>query len=102
MPSSAAGDPAGTPPSTVTAPAVGSARPAARFSSVVLPAPFGPTSAATCPAGIATVHSRRAQVRPYRLPRPMVSMTFISCLLLLGGRDREVMALASRPEAAGA
>src|SRR5207248_2388051 len=49
MPSSAAGDPAGRPPSTVTIPAVGSARPTARFSSVVLPAPFGPTSAVTCP-----------------------------------------------------
>ena len=40
----------------------GTARPTARFSSVVLPAPFGPTSAATCPAGISSVHSRSAQV----------------------------------------
>jgi hypothetical protein len=36
----------------------------ARFSSVVLPAPFGPTSAATCPAGIASEQSRNAQVLP--------------------------------------
>jgi hypothetical protein len=64
MPSSAAGDPAGRPPSTVTAPADGAARPTARFSSVVLPAPFGPTSAATRPAGIASVHSRSAHVPP--------------------------------------
>ena len=64
MPSSAAGDPAGLPPSTVTTPALGAARPTARFSSVVLPAPFGPTSAATCPAGIASVQSRSAQVPP--------------------------------------
>ena len=64
MPSSAAGDPAGLPPSTVTVPAVGAARPTARFSRVVLPAPFGPTSAATCPAGIASAHSRSAQVLP--------------------------------------
>ena len=47
MPSRASGDPAGRPPSTVTPPADGAARPTARFSSVVLPAPFGPTSAAT-------------------------------------------------------
>jgi hypothetical protein len=64
MPSSAAADPAGLPPSTVRLPAVGAARPTARFSKVVLPAPFGPTSAATCPAGIARLHSRRAQVLP--------------------------------------
>ena len=58
-------------------PADGAARPTARFSSVVLPAPFGPTSAATCPAGIASVHSRSAHVPPYRLPRPLVSMMFM-------------------------
>src|SRR5216684_2845410 len=75
MPSSAAGDPAGRPPSTVTLPADGSARPTARFSSVVLPAPFGPTSAVTCPAGTASVHSRSAQVLLYRLLRPLASST---------------------------
>jgi hypothetical protein len=32
-------------------------------SSVVLPAPFGPTRPATVPAGTVTVHSRRAQRR---------------------------------------
>ena len=37
----------------------------------------GPNGAATCPAGIASVHSRSAQVFPYRLPRPLVSMTFM-------------------------
>src|SRR5258708_23974378 len=47
MPSSGAGDRAGRPPSTVTPPADGAARPTARCSSVVLPAPFGPISAAT-------------------------------------------------------
>src|SRR5580658_4895761 len=77
MPSSAAGDPAGRPPSTVTTPADGAARPTARFSRVVLPAPFGPTSAVTCPAGMASVHSRSAQVLPYRLPRPLASRTFM-------------------------
>ena len=64
MPSSAAGDPAGWSPSTVTVPAVGTARPTHMFIRVVLPAPFGPTSAVRCPAGTASVHSRSAQVRP--------------------------------------
>ena len=64
IPSSAAGDPARRPPSTVTAPADGAVRPTARFSSVLLPAPFGPTSAVTRPAGISSVHSRSAQVPP--------------------------------------
>src|SRR5690349_14595344 len=77
IPSTAPGVPAGRPPSTVTLPADGSARPTARFSSVVLPAPFGPTSAVTCPAGTFTVHSRSAQVLRYRLPRPLASSTFI-------------------------
>jgi hypothetical protein len=45
--SSAAGDPAGSLPSTVTWPAVGTIRPTDMCSSVVLPAPFGPTSATT-------------------------------------------------------
>src|SRR5580704_3999018 len=77
IPSSAAGDPAGLPPSTVTDPADGADRPTARFSSVLLPAPFGPTRAATCPAGTASVHSRSAHVRPYLLLRSVVSMTFM-------------------------
>ena len=64
MPSSAAGDAACWPPSTVAVPAVGTVRPTDRFIRVVLPAPFGPTSAARCPAGIASVHSRSAQVLP--------------------------------------
>ena len=64
MPSSAAGDPGRVPPSTLTVPAVGVARPTARFSRVVLPAPFGPTSAATWPSGMASVHSRSAHVLP--------------------------------------
>ena len=45
IPSSAAGEPTGRPPSTVTSPAVGAVRPTTMFSSVVLPAPFGPTNA---------------------------------------------------------
>src|SRR5580700_11594285 len=80
IPSSAAGDPARRPPSTVTVPAEGAVRPTARLSSVVLPAPFGPTSAVTRPAGISSVHSRSAQVRPYLLPRALASMTFIDLL----------------------
>src|SRR6516164_8409525 len=83
-------------------PADGAVRPAARFSSVVLPAPFGPASAATCPAGIASVHSRSAQVPPYRLPRAVVSMTF---MLKPGMLDRVTVGSwqpASRPAAAAA
>src|ERR1700722_4992724 len=79
-PSSAAGDPARRPPSTVTSPADGTDRPTARFSSVLLPAPFGPTSATTRPAGTSSVHSRSAQVPRYRLPRLLASTTFIDLL----------------------
>src|ERR1700733_455455 len=88
MPSSAAGDPAGSPSSTVTAPADGTVRPTVRFRSVVLPAPFGPTSAVTWPAGTSRVHSRSAHVPPYRLPRPIVSTTFMRFppFLLTAGR----------------
>jgi hypothetical protein len=53
MPSSAACDPARCLSSTVTRPALGTANPTARFNNVVLPAPFGPTSAVTCLSGTA-------------------------------------------------
>ncbi len=43
---------------------VGVARPTARVNRVVLPTPFGPTSAATCRSGMASVHWRSAQVGP--------------------------------------
>ena len=69
---SCAGLSAGRPPSTAIVPAVGSNRPTARCSSVVLPAPFGPTSPTTFPAGIESVQSRSAQRRPYCLPSPLV------------------------------
>src|SRR5580698_865657 len=94
MQSSATRDPGARPPSTVTPPADGAARPTARFSSVVLPAPFGPASAATCPAGTASVHSRSAQVPPYRLPSPLASTTFM--------RRPPSWQPASRPAALGA
>ena len=42
-----------------------------------MPAPFGPTRATTRPAGIASVQSCRAHVRPYRLPSPLVSIAFM-------------------------
>jgi hypothetical protein len=44
-------------------PAVGVISPTARCSRVVLPAPFGPTSPTTRPAGMARVHSDKAQRR---------------------------------------
>ena len=56
----------------------GAAWPTARLSSVVLPAPLGPTSPVTCPAGISSVQSASAQRRRYRLPRPSVRRTAVT------------------------
>jgi len=64
MLSSVAREPMGCPPRTVAVPAVAVVRPTSRCSSVVLPAPLGPTRAARCPSGIVNVQSRSAQVRP--------------------------------------
>src|SRR6202012_1549411 len=75
---SAPGDPAGMPSSTVTAPSVGLARPTDKGSLVVLPPPFGPTRATMGPPGMVSVQSRSAHLRRYRLPRLLVSMTFMS------------------------
>src|SRR3984885_6737059 len=77
IPSSASGEPAGMPPSTVTPPSVGLVRPTAMVSRVVLPAPFGPTRATIWPPGMSRVQSRRAHVRRYRLPSAVDSMTFM-------------------------
>ena len=51
-------------PSTSTTPLVGSPSPITRCSSVVLPAPFGPTSAVTDPDGTSSVQSRSAHCEP--------------------------------------
>ena len=48
-------------------PVVGASRPTARFSSVDLPAPLGPTSPTTRPAGISRVQSDSAQRAPVPL-----------------------------------
>jgi len=64
IPSSAGAEPARSPPSTVTSPALGAASPTERLSKVDFPAPFGPTSATTCPSGIASVQSRNAVAEP--------------------------------------
>ena len=50
-------------------PAVGASSPTARCSSVVLPAPFGPTRPTTLPSGMDKVQSWSADFRPYCLPR---------------------------------
>ncbi len=61
--------------STPTVPSVGVSTPASTDSSVVLPAPFAPTNAATRPAGSVNPQCRNAQIsrgprgRRYRLPR---------------------------------
>jgi hypothetical protein len=54
----------GLPPSTEIDPALGCKRPTERWSSLVFPAPFGPTSPTTLPDGIARVHSESAHLRP--------------------------------------
>src|ERR1700722_4647031 len=66
------------PQSTVSAPSVGRVRPTDMVSTVVLPAPFGPTRATMWPPGTVSVQSRSAHLRRYRLPSPLVSMTFMS------------------------
>ena len=76
--SSAPGEPGGSPPSTVSVPAVGLVRPTAMVSRVVLPAPFGPTRATMWPPGMVSVQSRSAHRRRYRLPSSLVSMTFMT------------------------
>jgi len=53
----------GAAPRTVAVPAVGVARPARMRSSVVLPAPFGPTRAVTWPTETVRSQSRTAQAR---------------------------------------
>ena len=47
------------------------------LASVVFPAPLGPTSATSCPAGMLNVHPVNAHLPPYRRPSPTVSMTFM-------------------------
>ena len=47
-----------------------SACPTARLRKVLLPAPLGPTSPTTRPAGTSRVQSESAHLRPYFLPRP--------------------------------
>ena len=65
------------PPSTAARPAVGAASPASSRSSVVLPAPFGPTSADIRPSGTLIVQSLSAVTRRYRLVSPLVSITAV-------------------------
>src|SRR6202034_1136144 len=77
MRSSAPGEPGGSPSRTLSVPSVGLVRPTAMVSRVVLPAPFGPTRATIWPPGMSRVQSRRAQVRRYRLPSAVDSMTFM-------------------------
>jgi hypothetical protein len=55
-------------------PVVGRSRPAASSRNVVLPAPFGPTSPTTCPAGTVSVHSASAYRLARRLPSLFVSV----------------------------
>jgi hypothetical protein len=56
---------AGAPPAASTVPVMAGSKPAAMLIRVVLPEPFGPTSATTLPAGTSRLQSRRPQ-----MPRP--------------------------------
>src|SRR5262249_14581059 len=64
-------------PNTSTAPLVGSTSPITKCRSVVLPAPFGPTSAVTDPDGISSVQSRSAHREPYRFASPEVRIATV-------------------------
>ena len=66
-------------------------QPAARRISVVLPAPFGPTSPTTRPAGNRRVQSDSAHRRRYRLPRPRAAKT-VSCVMVSSSTRRAVTA----------
>src|ERR1017187_4772665 len=77
---SCAGPLADLPPRTSIVPDVGTSMPTARFSRVVFPAPFGPTSPTMCPAGMLSVQSVRAWSCRYRLPSPRDSKTAVILL----------------------
>src|ERR1700683_1507834 len=64
-------------------PVVGASIPVARLIKVVLPAPFGPTSPATCPTGTGSVQSATAQRWPQRLPRLRASIAAVALVILL-------------------
>ncbi|MCW2933959.1 MAG: hypothetical protein JWM19_4921 [Actinomycetia bacterium] len=99
---------AGGMPRTLMVPAVGVSSPTAMCSRVVLPAPLGPTSPTTRPAGMASVQSRSAQLRAYRLPRPLASMTAFmppprrSCRGTRRGRSPRCRPARGRPRAPSA
>ena len=65
----------GSSPSTRTAPALGRSRPSRMRSSVDLPLPFGPTSAANSPLSTRNVTSSSTGVAPYANERCSTSMT---------------------------
>lgn len=60
-------------PSTRISPVVGLRSPVVSDSSVLLPAPLGPTSAHTLPRGSENVQSRNPHPLRYRLPNPTAS-----------------------------
>ncbi len=60
--------PFGVSPNTSIRPVVGRNNPVTNPMNVLLPAPFGPTSATTRPAGTSSAHSRNAHPRGYFFP----------------------------------
>src|SRR5205809_1718056 len=61
-------------PSTVARPPVGRVSPSSSFTTVVLPAPFGPRKPKTSPAPTRIDRSATAWTRPYRFASPSVAM----------------------------
>src|SRR5688572_62254 len=72
----------GAAPNTSIEPLVGERRPAASWSNVVFPAPFGPTSPMTLFSGSFRSQSRSAVNDPNCLVRPCASTTYIGGLLV--------------------
>src|SRR5450755_4305689 len=67
----------GSLPSTVTAPVVRGRKPSRISTIVVLPAPFGPSSAKTSPSAISKLTPRTASTGPYDLCRSTTSTVFM-------------------------
>ena len=98
--------PVGRAPSTSISPADGVSRPTARWRKVLLPAPLGPTSPTTRPAGTSRVQSESAHLRPYFLPRPWASSTVLmrsppAHRGAKGGQEQRLDALVVEPGSPG-
>ena len=71
----------GSTPSTATVPAVRVRKPSRISTIVVLPAPFGPSSANTSPSAISKLTPRTASSEPYDLCRSTTSTARHACIV---------------------